>query len=380
MDEFDAIAIGGGLAGAAFAIELARNGRRVAIVERTAGPTLKVCGDFLSREAQELLSYLGVDAVALGATCIHTLRLRSGRGVACAELPFWGAGISRLLLDETLLQQAQAAGVNVVRGAGVTALELAGNTVRIAVGDKVLQAKSAALASGKHNLRGWPRRPDAAMAYKIQLDLSPQATRDLDGVVQLASYPGGYIGACNVEERKATICWLLDARAVRKIGTDWKAQLAWIKKQSQSVGDLLQGARFLSDRPAAITAIPYGYMRYSAIASNVFPLGDQLCVIPSFTGDGTSLALSSGVAAAQAVLAGRTAEAFQRAFLHRVRGQFFWARAIEAAFKSAPLRALSIGAVGAIPKLASLAVSLTRVKGVADIICPPNAGVTAPAR
>jgi len=264
MDEFDAIAIGGGLAGAAFAIELARNGRRVAIVERTAAPTLKVCGDFLSREAHALLSYLGVDAVALGATRIRTLRLRSGRQVACAELPFPAAGISRLLLDETLLQQAQA--------------------------------------------------------------------------------------------------------------------LTWIEKQSQSVGDLLQGARFLSDRPAAITAIPYGYMRYSAVAPNVFPLGDQLCVIPSFTGDGTSLALSSGVAAAQAVIAGRTAEAFQRSFLHRVRGQFFWARAVEAAFKSAPLRALSIGAVGAMPKLAGLAVNLTRVKDVADIICPPSAGVTAPAR
>lgn len=54
MDKFDAIAIGGGLAGAAFAIELARNVRRVAIVERTAAPTLNVCGDFLSREAHAL--------------------------------------------------------------------------------------------------------------------------------------------------------------------------------------------------------------------------------------------------------------------------------------------------------------------------------------
>jgi hypothetical protein len=212
------------------------------------------------------------------------------------------------------------------------------------------------------------------------LELSPHAARDLDGVVQLASYRGGYIGACNVEESMTPICWLLDASAVQKIGADWKTQLTWIEKQSQSVGDLLQGARFLSDRPAAITAIPYGYMRYSAVAPNVFPLGDQLCVIPSFTGDGTSLALSSGVAAAQAVIAGRTAEAFQRSFVHRVRGQFFWARAVEAAFKSAPLRALSIGAVGAMPKLAGLAVNLTRVKDVADIICPPSAGVTAPAR
>ena len=110
--------------------------------------------------------------------------------------------------------------MNVVRGAGVTALELAGNAVRIAIGEKVLQAKNAALASGKHNLRGWPRRPDATMAYKIQLELSPHAARDLDGVVQLASYRGGYIGACNVEEGMAPICWLLDASAVQKIGAD----------------------------------------------------------------------------------------------------------------------------------------------------------------
>jgi menaquinone-9 beta-reductase len=380
MDEFDAIAIGGGLAGAAFAIELARNGRRVAIVERTAAPTLKVCGDFLSREAQELLSHLGVDVFALGATHIRTLRLRSGRQVASAELPFRAAGISRLLLDEAMLSHAEAERVTVVRGARVTALVPDGHWVSIGVGDEVLRTKSAALASGKHNVRGWPRPSDAAMAYKIQLQLSPQATRDLDGVVQLAGYEGGYIGACNVEEGRATICWLLDAGAVQQIGAGWKAQLAWIKKQSQSVGDLLQGARFLSDRPAAITGIPYGYMRRAAIAPNVFALGDQLCVIPSFTGDGTSLALSSGVAAAQAVLAGRTAEAFQRSFLRGVRGQFFWAKAVEATFRSAPLRALSIGAVSAMPKLVGLAVSLTRVKDVARISCPPSVGVTAPAR
>jgi 2-polyprenyl-6-methoxyphenol hydroxylase-like FAD-dependent oxidoreductase len=70
MREFDAIAIGGGLAGTAFALELARQGLRVAIVERTATPTLKVCGDFLSRERKSC-SPISV------STCTRWARLTS---------------------------------------------------------------------------------------------------------------------------------------------------------------------------------------------------------------------------------------------------------------------------------------------------------------
>ncbi|MFA9442956.1 MAG: FAD-dependent oxidoreductase, partial [Hyphomicrobium sp.] len=61
MAEFDAIAIGGGLAGSAFALELARQGARVAVIERSPAAKLKVCGDFLSSEAQQLLAYLGLN-------------------------------------------------------------------------------------------------------------------------------------------------------------------------------------------------------------------------------------------------------------------------------------------------------------------------------
>lgn len=381
MRDFDAIAIGGGLAGTAFALELARQGLRVAIVERTATPTLKVCGDFLSREAQELLTYLGIDVHALGAAHVSMLRLVSGARSASAELPFAAAGLSRLRLDETLLDRAQAAGAEIIRGGGVTAVVRGANEVRVNAGDLLLRARSAALATGKHNLRGFPRGPGSSTAYKIQLSLSPAAARDLRDVVQLASYRGGYIGACCVEGENATICWLMDRAAMREVGPDWRAHLAWIARQSARVGDLLSGARFVSDRPAAVSAIPYGYMRTTAIAPDIYPLGDQLCVIPSCTGDGTSLALSSGVAAAHAVLAGTSAGEFQKSFLQRVRRQFFWAKAVEATFKSAPLRAIGVGAVAVLPSLAGLAASLTRLEGVDELIPPSTlAGSTAPAR
>jgi flavin-dependent dehydrogenase len=373
MGDFDAIAIGGGLAGSAFALELARAGARVAVIERTAGPALKVCGDFLSREAQELLAYLGLDTAKLGAAGIATLRLVSGERWAAADLPFAAAGLSRLALDEALLRAAQAAGAEVIRGEAATSLAAEGKTVRVRAGAKAFHAECAALATGKHNLRGWPRDPGAMTAFKIQLSLAPDAARALGGIVQLASYRGGYIGACIVEDGSATICWLMDARAMREVGPGWRAHLDYIARQSSAVGDLLAGARFLSARPAAVSGIPYGYRRRAAIAPTVFPVGDQIAVIPSFTGDGTSLALSSGVAAAKAVLSGKPAGAFQRAFLAQTRAQFLWARGLDAAFKSELSRTVSIAAIAALPPLAGLAANLTRLKGI-DALTGPARG------
>ncbi len=365
--DFDCVAVGGGLAGAACALELARNGARVALVERTSAPTLKVCGDFLSTEAQALLGHLGIDIEAMGASRIPTLRLVTGARAAHAELPFAAAGLSRLALDEALLAKAAAAGAEVIRGAPVTALEPAGDGVRVRMGARVLTARAVALASGKHNVRGHPRRQGCMTAYKISLEPSNQAARALGGIVQLASYRGGYIGACNVEDGNATICWLMDAAAMRAVGADWRAHLDHLARQSSAIGDLLSGARYLSPAPAAVSGIPYGYTRRAAIAPNVYALGDQLCVIPSFTGDGTSLALSSGVAAAHAILDGVPAQRFQEAFLARARSQLLWASAVDATFKSAPARALTVAATAALPSLARLVVNLTRVRGVAEL-------------
>ena len=63
--------IGGGLAGSSAACVLARAGRPVLLIERTAEPHHKVCGEFLSIEAQAYLAdlqYLRDGARAVSAT------------------------------------------------------------------------------------------------------------------------------------------------------------------------------------------------------------------------------------------------------------------------------------------------------------------------
>src|SRR5215475_12084298 len=131
MSELPAIAIGGGLAGAAFALELARNGRPVIVLERASAPQHKVCGEFLSAEAQSLLQGCGLDLGLLHATTISHACLVSEPYQAIFQLPFVAAGLSRFQLDQALLYAAERAGAIVVRGTAVLGIGLDANAVLV---------------------------------------------------------------------------------------------------------------------------------------------------------------------------------------------------------------------------------------------------------
>lgn len=360
---FDAIAIGGGLAGAAFALELARNGVRVLVLERTREATLKVCGDFLSAEAIDLLAYLGLDVAAQGASPVERLTLASGQRAAHAGLPFRAAGLSRLLLDETLLRLAERAGAVIERGVGVTGLIPGPPGVVVEAGGMRCAASAVCLATGKHNVRGWPRSAGAVTAFKMQFALTPAARADLCGRVQLVLFDGGYAGASMVEGDLATVCWQLDADALERVGSDWRGQLDVISAHSAMLGDLLAGARPVTQRPAAIAGLPFGYVRRSAIGPSVYAAGDQLAVIPAFTGDGTSIALASGIGAAHAILAGEGADAFQARFASSLRRQFALAKTVSALFRAWPTRHAAVGAMALFPAIATSLARATRLGG-----------------
>jgi flavin-dependent dehydrogenase len=373
MGSYDAISIGGGLAGAAFALDLARHGLKVAVIERSRGPHQKVCGDFQSHEGQAIVRSLGLDLKGMGASRIQTFRFVSGRRSAEAKLPFTAAGFSRSALDGALLDAAQDSGAEVLRGVTATGLEADGTGVTVRIGKHSLQARVAALATGKHNVRGWPRRRRRLTAFKIVIEPTAAARSILDGIVQLTGYRGGYAGACLIENGAVSICWLADAPLMDETGGDWRRQLAMISDRSPLFGDLIAGGKHLLPEPVAISEIPFGYMRRDAIAENVYAVGDQLAVIPSFTGDGMSLALTSGRRAARAVIAGEAASAFQCDHLRRIGSQFRWAAMANLAFSTAAARDVSVAALKIAPHLATIIAHLTRTRGFEELPLSPEA-------
>ncbi|MBY0338886.1 MAG: hypothetical protein K2X11_19885, partial [Acetobacteraceae bacterium] len=89
------------------------------------------------------------------------------------------------------------------------------------------------------------------------------------------------------------------------------------------------------DRPLAVAGVPYGF-RAAGGAPGLYRVGDQLSVIPSFTGDGMAMALHSGLAAAEAILTGRDAPDFHAAWRRRSARQMALAGAGAWIMRAAP--------------------------------------------
>jgi flavin-dependent dehydrogenase len=314
--------IGGGPAGAAAAIRLALAGNPPTLIERSAGPHHKVCGDFLSADAIAALAALGVDLARFVPACIKRIRLVHGERVASVALPFSAFGLSRQVLDEAVLARAQAAGARVVRGYAVRSLSESSPGWAADAGDHgVLTARAVFLATGKHDLRGAarPRRGDL-VGLKTYLALAPDQREALDATIELVLFAGGYVGLQLVEQNRAVLCWVLPAETLRRLGP-WPAALGYLTENCPHIARRLAGSRPLLTRPIAVAGIPYGYLHRAIDRPGLFRLGDQAGVIPSLSGDGVAIALYSGMLAASAWLEGqRDAATFHRCLRSDIAG------------------------------------------------------------
>jgi flavin-dependent dehydrogenase len=142
MEEFDAIIVGAGPAGASAAIELATSGARVLLAEREKFPREKLCGEFISPECLGHFARLGVLELMNrggGARVSETVFYApSGRGVSVPSAWFGGGGVvggdalglSRAEMDARLLARAREAGARVLEGSALAGVVTEGARVR----------------------------------------------------------------------------------------------------------------------------------------------------------------------------------------------------------------------------------------------------------
>ena len=310
----DVLILGGGVAGCATAIALARKGRSVTLIERELTAHHKVCGEFLSAEALEDLHALGIDMGALGALPIDYVRLAAARCAAEAPLPFRAASLTRRALDTALIAEAIAAGVHVQRGRSVQALSrTARNVWRVRLDDdSAFEAATVFLATGKHDLRGHtrPKDPERWVAFKMYFRLAPAQAAELARASELMLYPGGYGGIQAVEGGVANLCCVVQQSQLAAVSHRWENFLAKMQRDCPHLAMRLAGAEPLLAKPLAVTHIPYGYIRRTT-EDGLYCIGDQAAVIPSFTGDGISIALHTARCAVAAYLADEQAPRYQ---------------------------------------------------------------------
>jgi flavin-dependent dehydrogenase len=317
---------GGGLAGSSVAAALAQAGVNVMLIERERAPFHKICGEFLSAEAQVYLERLGLNISALGGAVITSLRLIRGNDAITTALPFRGLGISRFVLDEALLNHAVASGANVLRGHTIRSVNQGSGMILDVKDLGVIHPTTLFLATGKHELRGAKRAfaaQDDLVGFKTYFRLTPAAQAALEGMISLILLPDGYAGLQLVEHGLANFCLLICRERFQRAGGNWPLLFANLLHSSPYLAHHLAGAVETLRQPLSIYRVPYGFIHEPRATDSpqIFRLGDQAGVIQSFTGDGMSIALHSATLAAQYYLNGQTAQSYHGRLSRDIRGQ-----------------------------------------------------------
>ncbi|MFO8232096.1 MAG: NAD(P)/FAD-dependent oxidoreductase [Longimonas sp.] len=287
----DVAVVGGGLAGCSVAIQMARAGHEVVVFEAGSYPRHKLCGEFLSPEAQSSLDRLGVRETL---EAHHPPRIDQsvvtapGGATDTVALPAAAWGISRYVLDALLAKQAESAGATVRTGCRVSNIEGTldtGFTVTHAQG--TTKTRTVVGAWGKHGIpdrtlgRTDLTEPDPVVAFKAHYG------GDMPPVIDIHAFPGGYCGCSPVEEGRFNVCWIGRRDALQHAGSP-EGMLQAAADANPHLAERLEAGTRCTDFCAVsqVTLDTKGPLH-----RDVCMVGDTAAMIAPLCGDGMAMAL-----------------------------------------------------------------------------------------
>jgi flavin-dependent dehydrogenase len=307
--------LGAGPAGSTLAALLALRGISVALIDRDEFPRDKVCGEFLSYDALPIVERLGVLdlLVQRGAPAIRRCRLIGRRRTYEFALPQAARGVSRMLLDETLLRRAIELGAQDWSGWTATALDTdrRGVTVVRNGDERQLQARVIVGAWGR-----WGRfdqlldRPFVRdkqhrnFGFKRHYRTTAAAPGE---TIDLYSFSRGYLGVNDVEGGITNICGLVHADRLTGHRGRWETFVETLRAEEPSL-DALYSAH-VAAQDGFLTSEPVIFHARGAVERGVFLVGDASGIIDPLTGNGMAMAMQSAVIAASAIASALAGEA-----------------------------------------------------------------------
>ncbi|MFA6045447.1 MAG: NAD(P)/FAD-dependent oxidoreductase [Phycisphaerales bacterium] len=276
--------IGAGPAGSLCAWPLAKAGWRVTLFERATFPRVKVCGEFVSPAATDVLEEILPEAelLAAGARRIRRVELLAAGRTRQWQMPAAAWALSRASLDTLLLARAAEAGATVLSPASVRDVEYgdAGVTVRMADGDSIAaDVVIHADGAGRFDPAGAVEPAPGLVGMKCHLRLPPKGD-----VLSMRAARGAYVGTVSVEGGLSTCALVARKSLVHAADGD---------------GDQLLAALWPEYRPTwregdwKASGVPRSGYRDPGHPRS-FRIGNAAAAVDPVGGEGIGLALWSG--------------------------------------------------------------------------------------
>ena len=331
-DRYEIIVVGGGPAGTAAAITASRAGARVLLLERGRFPRQKVCGEFVSAEGVDTLRALAPDvAERLLRDAPRIGRSRLFVDGQCVEVPVEpvAASITRWELDAALWDAAMQAGaegrqlaeVQETRGDGPFEV-----SVSTAEGVQELQTGAVIDASGRWSkLRTGegeaPSRQPAGRRRYLGVKAHFRTAEVGRPTVDLYFFEGGYCGVQPIAEGLVNACAMVRGDVASSLNEVFALHPA-----------LAERGRGWQQSGEPVSTSPLVFEKPRPVRGGVLCAGDAAGFVDPFVGDGITLALRSGVLAAEAALRhdAKWYEGEYRARLAPVFGNASWLRRVMA--------------------------------------------------